>query len=97
MGAEVFDSGDSPYFSWMHANAEGFVANTERTEGSSLLMVHRVGCPHIRRHNNKVDLAHNPQAMVHKERRHKQVAIHLKIRVIQVHSIHNHRVHRINV
>ena len=50
MGTEVFDSGDQPFFQWMQSNPDGFVTNTEKTEGSSLFMLHRSRCSHISSH-----------------------------------------------
>ncbi len=50
MGAEEFRSGDQPFFEWMQSNPDGFVANTENTDGSSLFMLHRSGCSHIISH-----------------------------------------------
>lgn len=47
MSLVVFDSDDRPYLDWINSNPSGYIANTERSQGSTYFMIHQADCAHI--------------------------------------------------
>ena len=45
---EQFDACDAPFVTWLESNVDGYVANTERRNDSSLFRIHRSECRSLR-------------------------------------------------